>query len=78
MYSTDRVGAISAGENGPKERGDLIVWAGLFHRLKSGRNIPTAMGKGRGFPGVGPPSTFLAFMISLRIIMAPVRASFRF
>ena len=72
------MGAISAGESGPEVKGDWIVWAGLFHRLKSRRNITTAMGKGRGFPGAGPPSTFLAFMISLRIIMAPVGTSFRF
>ena len=31
---------------------------GYFHRLMSGRSISALLGKGWGFPGIGPPPTF--------------------
>ena len=42
----------------------------------SGRIIPTISGKGRGFPGIGPPPTFWPFQVSLGTVMAPVSVSF--
>ena len=45
-----------------------------FHRLMSGRSISAIWGKGRGFPGVGPLSTF-GSLVSLRAIMAPMGMS---
>ena len=42
----------------------------------SGRIIPTILGKGRGFPGLGPPPTFWPFIVSLRTVMALVGVSF--
>ena len=38
--------------------------------------IPTILGKGQGFPGIGPPLTFWPFMASLRTVMALVGVSF--
>ena len=33
----------------------------------SGRIIPTVLGKGRRFPGIGPPPTFWSFMVTLEL-----------
>ena len=41
----------------------------------SRRIIPVILGKGRGFPGIGPPPTFWPFMVSLRTVMALVGVS---
>ena len=38
----------------------------------SGRIIPVTSGKGQGFPGIGPPPTFLSFMVSLRTVLVLV------
>ena len=35
----------------------------------NGRIIPTILGKGWGFPGIGPLPTFWPFMVSLRTVM---------
>ena len=46
--------------------GDRVVsfyTAGYFHRLISGMIIPTVLGKGWGFPGIGPLSTFWPFLV---------------
>ena len=37
----------------------------------SGRSIPAILGKGWGFPEIGPPPTFFTFMVSLATVMAP-------
>jgi len=42
----------------------------------SGRIIPTILGKGRGFPGVGPRPTFCSLMVNLGTVMAPLGVSF--
>ena len=42
----------------------------------SGRIIPTILGKGWGFPGIGPLPTFWPFMVSLGTVMALVGMSF--
>jgi len=42
----------------------------------SGRVIPTILGKGRGFPGVGPRPTFCSLMVNLGTVMAPLGVSF--
>ena len=38
----------------------------------SGRSIPAILGKRWGFPGIGPPPTFLTFMVGLGTVMVPV------
>ena len=38
----------------------------------SGRIIPIILGKGWRFPGIGPPPTFLSFMVSLRTVLVLV------
>ena len=43
-----------------------------FHRLTSGRIIPSISGKGQGFPGIRPLPTFCPFMVDLKTVMAPV------
>ena len=50
--------------------------SGQFHRLMSGRNIPALLGRGWGFPGIGPPPTFLILMVGLGTVMAPGGVSF--
>ena len=42
----------------------------------SGRIILTILGKGWGFPGIGPPPTFWPFMVILGTVMALVGVSF--
>ena len=49
---------------------------GNFIGLMSERIIPTILGKGWRFPGIGPPPTFWPFMVSLWAVMAPVGVSF--
>ena len=46
-----------------------------FYRL-SGRIIPTLLENGWGFPGIGSPSTFWPFMVSLGTVMVPMGVSF--
>ena len=45
----------------------------------SGRIIPTIniLGKGWGFPGIGPPPNFLPSLVGLGTVMVPVGVSFR-
>ena len=38
----------------------------------SGRIIPTILGEGQGFPGIGLLCTFWSFMVGFRTVMAPV------
>ena len=52
----------------------LMDWD--FHKLKSGRIIPTILGKGWRFPGTGPPLTFWPLMVSLGTVMVPVSVPF--
>ena len=42
----------------------------------SGRIIPIILEKGWGFPGIGPPPTFLPFMVRLGTVISPVGMSF--
>ena len=50
---------------------------GYFHRLMSGRSIPTIWKSGGvGFPGIGLPPTFWPFMAGLGNVMVPVGMSF--
>ena len=37
----------------------------------SRRVIPTILGKGQVFPGIGPPLTFWSFMAHLGTVLAP-------
>ena len=43
----------------------------------NGRIIPTILGKGWGFPGIGPLPTFWPFMVSLRTVMVWLVLAFR-
>ena len=52
----------------------FVVW--VISWLTSGRFIPMILGKERGFPGIGPPTTFWPFMVGLGMVMAPVGVSF--
>ena len=47
----------------------------LSTHTMTGRVIQTILGKGWRFPGVGPPLTFWALMVSLGTVMAPVDVS---
>ena len=47
-----------------------------FHRLMSGRIIPTILGKGQRFPGTGPMPTFGSLMVGLGTVLAPADVSF--
>ena len=38
--------------------------------------IPTILGKGWGFPGIGPPPNFQPFMVGLGIVLVPMGVSF--
>ena len=56
-------------------------WSGVplpspFHRLMSGRIIPVTLGKGRGFPGVGPLPAFWSLIVDLGTVMVPLGVSF--
>ena len=42
----------------------------------NGRSSPAVLGKGRKFPGGGPPSSFWPFMVGLGAVMARVGVSF--
>ena len=42
----------------------------------SGRFIPPILGKGWGFPGVGPQPTFWSLMVDLGAVMVPLGVSF--
>ena len=42
----------------------------------SGRIIPSILGKGQRFPGIGSPPTFWPFMVSPGTVMAPVGVSY--
>ena len=42
----------------------------------NGKIIPTILGKGRRFPGTGPPPTFWSLMVSLGTVLVPVGMSF--
>ena len=42
----------------------------------SGKIIPTILGKGQRFPGIGSPPTFWPFVVSLGTVMALVGMSF--
>ena len=42
----------------------------------NGRIIPTILGKGHGFPEIGPPPTFWPFMVHLGTITVPMCVSF--
>ena len=56
---------------------ELLVFysGGYFHRLMSGRSIPT-IGAVGGFPGIGPLPSFWPFMVGLGNVMVPVGRSF--
>ena len=56
--------------------GWLVLWAGKFHRLMSGRIVPTSLEKEWRFPGIGPRPTFWPCMISPGTVRAPVGVSF--
>ena len=55
---------------------DLVNEQQQFHRLMSGRIIPTIVGKGQKFPGIGLPPTFWSLMVGLGTVVAPVGVSF--
>ena len=44
--------------------------------LTRGRTSPTILGKGWKFPGIGPPPTFLPFIVSLGNVLVPLSMSF--
>ena len=72
--STDRVWTISVGESDIRVWGRLLLQGWEFYRLMSGRSISAILGKGQGFPGVGPIPTF-GSLVSLRAVMTPVGLS---
>ena len=57
-YTLHRVWAISQARAAPWYGVVSFYRGGYFHRLMNGRNIPATLGKGWGFPGIGPPPTF--------------------
>ena len=48
----------------------------VIHRLMNGKIIPTILGKGWRFPGVGSPNTFWSFDGIVETVMAPLGVSF--
>ena len=55
-------------------RSQSQTWLSDFTSM-NGKFIPTILGKGWRFPGVGPPYTFWSLMVSLGTVMAPVGVS---
>ena len=55
---------------------DLVNEQQQFHRLMSGSIIPTILGKGQKFPGIGLPPTFWSLMVGLGTIVVPMSVSF--
>ena len=55
-------GGPSQKVRGPKICSSWHLWARLFHRLMSRGIIPTTLGKGQGFLGVGPLPTFFGLL----------------
>ena len=74
-HSTDRVWAISKCES-PQNTGRLVFVGWVISRLMRGRIIPTTLGKGWGFPGIGLLPASWPFLVSLEAIMAPVSVLF--
>ena len=49
----------------------------VISQANGGRIIPTILGKGWGFPGIGPLPSFWPFMVSLRTVMVWLVLSFK-
>ena len=51
------------------------MWAGYFHRLMSGRIVPTGLEKGQRFVGIGLLPAFWPLIVSFRTVVALVGVS---
>ena len=51
------------------------MWGGYFHRLMSGRIVPTGLEKGKRFVGIGLLPALGPLIVSLRTVMALVGVS---
>ena len=51
------------------------MWGGYFHRLMSGRIVPTGLEKGKRYVGIGLLPAFGPLIVSLRTVTALVGMS---